>query len=167
MATCPNCGRKVSDNLMFCGNCGAPIDNGQVPSANPAPYSPPQGYAAPAYNAAAKGGGSPAKSIVGMIFSIVGLSLAIVGTGLFADLMSSASNLSKLIRLSDEEIVATVVMLSFGFGFALPGLIVSCTGRRNRRGRKMGTAGMIMGIIGIVLSIAMLSAFGYISSINS
>ena len=163
MAICPNCKREVPDNMTFCGFCGSVIPNGQTPAT--APYTPPQGYSAPV--ARATNGGSPAKSIVGMIFSIIGISLAIVGTGLLADLMNSVSNIAKLMRYSDDDIIAPMVLLSFGFCFALPGLIVSCKGRRNARGRKMGTVGMILGIIGIALSVGTLTVFGIIIGANS
>ena len=136
MATCPNCGRELPEGTKFCGYCGTTLENAQ-PAA--APYTPPQGYAAPA---PAYGGYQPApvpaagKSpmmIVGMILSITALVLCIVALILFSE---------ATFWLSIVALVMSIV-----------GVILSAKGKhKSGSGRGMGTAGLIIGIIAIVYS---------------
>ena len=143
MAFCRSCGQQIPDNMRFCGFCGAPTG---VAQAAPAPYVPPQGAAAPVYAAPARYGGSPAKSIVGMCLSITALILVLIGTKFVGDLPDSARS---FVRANEDLFAIPMVLLSLGVCFGIPGLIVSCKGRRNARGRRMGTAGMILGIIAL------------------
>ena len=156
MATCPNCGRELPEGTKFCGYCGTTLENAQP--AAPQGYAPPQGYTpAPAY-----GGYQPApvqndrKSpmmIVGMILSIFALVLCFVSTILLANLYVGWS-----FALSCVAFVASIV-----------GVILSAKGKhKSGRGRGMGTAGLVVGIIAIVYSSILLiiffAAYGFVNN---
>ena len=145
MATCPNCGRELPEGTKFCGYCGTTLENAQ-PAA--APYTPPQGYAAPApayggyQPAPVPAGGKSPMMIVGMILSITALVLCIVSTILMVNISIFNSNGTWSCILACMALVMSIV-----------GVILSAKGKhKSGSGRGMGTAGLIIGIIAIVYS---------------
>ncbi len=139
MAACPHCGKELPEGAKFCVNCGASLQAAQpayqAPAYQaPAPYGAPQGYGAPAYFTPrpAPTGVNP-MMVVGMILSILSAIVAIIGLAA---------------RSGRPWSVLSLVSLTL----ALVGVILSSLGKnRSGRARGMGIAGLVVGIIMIVV----------------
>ena len=90
-----------------------------------------------------------------MILSIAALAFAITGLIFSIQCAPSVDNAIN-IAYSYYSSGSNMFAMAYVFGglaiaLGIPGLILSCKGRRNPAGRGMGTAGKIMGIFAIVL----------------
>ncbi len=133
MAACPHCGKELPDGTKFCAYCGASLQAAPPAYQSPAPYAQP-GYGALAYFTPrpAPTGVSP-MMIVGMILSI--LSIILFG-----------------IALGTRSMAPSTVLLVLGLVCAIVGVILSAKGKnRSGRARGMGIAGLVVGIIMIVV----------------
>ena len=152
MSYCSKCGTPLDASSKFCPGCGTLVESAQTPDSSAwnsvpqtsysswdamDPYSTPGVFVPPVVTGKAK-----ALGFVGMALSIVGFILACIG------LLATVATM--------EELKGVALGMSIGYGiFALPMVIVGLA--LSKKSKNLGftsaapTAGVVLGIIGIIL----------------
>ncbi len=129
---CKNCGNEIRDGVQFCPACGQPVNGGQ----NTDPVRENGHSSAPGTKPPTGGAETDAMAIVSLILGVASIVLAIAGS-----------------------CAVSMPMIIIGLACGVLAIVMSSMSKKNHGSSGFATAGLVLGIIGLIIAAIVLVAY--------